>query len=152
MTISLPQIAAQLAATLARKEAGQFVAAREELGRTCRQTIGLDLAALKELSPEAVAQLLASAGALRHIRAVTLAEILLLDAELPEADGGAGGLLSSQVHAACLLADSVGALDPEDQASYRAKLDRLADQLGHLRTHPYLQARLLNYGTRKNAA
>ena len=144
------QIAAQLATILAKQAAGKPAEAREELERTCRQTIGLDLSKLKELSPEAVARLLESAGALRHIRAVTLAELLLLDAELSESEGDPRQPLTSQVHAVCLLADSLGALGPADQACYRVKLDRLADQLSHLRTHPYLEARLRNFGATKN--
>ncbi len=141
------QIAALLASAVAKKEAGELVAASEELERICRQTVGLGLDKLKQLSPEALAQLLDSAGALRRVRAVTLAELLLLDAELCEADGDACQPRSGEVHAFCLLADSISSLGSEDQASYRAKLDRLADQLGDLRTHPYIRERLRDYGT-----
>ena len=143
------QIAALLAGVVAKQQAGKLAEAREELEQTCRQTIGLSLPQLKQLSPEAVAQRLNTAGALRHVRAVTLAELLLLDAELPETDGVAGQPSSGLVHAFCLLADSLSALSTEDQAAYRAKLNRLASQLGDLRTHPYIRERLCSDGTHK---
>lgn len=136
------QIAALLAGVVAKQQAGKLAEAREELERTCRQTIGLSLPQLKQLSPEAVAQRLNSAGALRHVRAVTLAELLLLDAEFPEADGEASQPRSGLVHAFCLLADSMSALSHEDQATYRAKLNQLTARLGDLRTHPYIKERL----------
>ena len=136
------QIAALLGGVVAKQQAGKLAEAREELEQTCRQTIGLSLPQLKQLSPEAVAQRLNAAGALRHVRAVTLAELLLLDAELPETDGDTSQPRSGLVHAFCLLADSMSALSTEDQASYRAKLNQLADRLGELRTHPYIKERL----------
>ncbi|MGD1090135.1 MAG: hypothetical protein ABR955_15630 [Verrucomicrobiota bacterium] len=145
------QIAAMLAGVIAKKQAGQPAEARAELEKTCIQTIGLTLADLKRLSPEAVVQLLNNAGALRPIRAVTLAELLLVDAELHEADPDALPPLPNYVHAFCLLADAIDTLTTEDQAIYRTKLNMLADRLGDLRTHPYIKEKLRDYGTAKNA-
>jgi hypothetical protein len=143
------QIAAMLAAILARKKAGQLVEARAEAENACLQAIGLTLAELKRLSPEAVAQLLNKFGALRTLRAVTLAELLLVETELSGSDTNPQASMPNDVHAFCLLADEMDKLTPEEQAFYRTKLDRLADRLGPLRTHPYLKARLRDYGTGK---
>jgi hypothetical protein len=145
------QMAAMFASVIARKQAGQLAEARAELENTCIQTIGLTLTDLKRLSPEAVAQLLNNAGALRPIRAVTLAELLLVDAEWHETGQDALPPVSNFVHAFCLLADTIDALTTEDQAIYRAKLNMLADRLGDLRTHPYIKERLRDYGIAKNA-
>jgi hypothetical protein len=143
----IEQIAAMLAAIMARKQAGQLVEARSEAQKSCLQTIGLTLDELKRLSPESVAQLLNNAGALRTMKAVTLAELLLVDAELQEANPNPNAFLSNYVHAFCLLADEVDKLSAEEQAIYRVKLDLLADRLGDLRTHPYISERFHDYGT-----
>ncbi len=143
----LRQIAAVLAGILAKKEAGKLVEARQEIETTCVQTIGISLAQLKQLAPEAVAELVNATGASRHLRAVTLAELLLLDAEFSETPGNLAQPTSSEVHAFCLLADSIDALGAEEQAIYRVKLNLLADRLGELRSHPYIKARLRDYGS-----
>ena len=146
----IEQIAAMLATIIARKEAGEFTEARRELEDKCLETVGLPLDAVKSLSPEAVAQLMADAGALRLTRSVKLAELLLLDAELQEAQGSPLQPLASQVHAFCLLADAMPALSADEQAFYRIKLNILADRLGEFRSHPYLAPRLRDYGTGRN--
>jgi hypothetical protein len=146
------QIAAMLASIIAKKQAGQIAEAGVELENTCLQTIGLNLADLKRLSPESVAGLLNNAGALRPVRAVMLAELLLADAELHEAHPNVVPPVEfNYVHAFCLLADAIGALTTEEQAFYRVKLDMLAERLGDLKEHPYIKERLRDYGTAKNA-
>ncbi|MDR3456005.1 MAG: hypothetical protein P4N60_01055 [Verrucomicrobiae bacterium] len=145
----IEQIAAMLARILAKKQAGQIAEARSEAENLSVQNIGLTLTELKRLSPEAVAQLLDKMGGLRTIRAVTLAELLLVDAELYEADKIPNQSLSNYVHAFCLLADEVDKLSREEQPFYRAKLDLLAGRLGDLKTHPYIKARLRDFGTGK---
>jgi hypothetical protein len=141
------QISAALAGIIAKQKGGNLVEAREELATTCVLTIGVTLAQIKQLSPEAVAELLNKTGASRHLRAVTLAELLLLDAEVNPTAGEPSPPSANQVHAFCLLADSMSALNREEQATYRPKLDRLADQLGELRTHPYIKERIRDFGT-----
>src|SRR6266850_2818890 len=136
------QIAAMLATILAKKEAGQVGEARQEMDGNSLRTIGLTLESLKKLSPEAVANLLEGSGALRPVRAITLAELLLVDAEWEEAKGNAAQSVASRVHAFCMLADSIEALNREDQIVYRAKLKTIAEQLGDLRTHPYIGERM----------
>jgi hypothetical protein len=141
----IEQIAAMLATIIGRREAGEVAAARQELENTCLQTIGLSLESIKGLSPEAVAQLLDGTGASRHVRAVTLAELLLLDAEWREADQGGSETMPAYVHAFCLLVDALSALSPTEQTLYRAKLDKLVDRLGEIRNHPYISERLRSY-------
>jgi hypothetical protein len=146
----IEQIAAMLARILAKKQAGQIAEARSEAETLSIQNIGLTLTELKRLSPEAVAQLLDKMGGLRTIRAITLAELLLVDAELHEANQVPDQSLSNYVHAFCLLADEVDKLSKDEQPFYRAKLDLLADRLGDLKTHPYIKARLRDHVTAKN--
>lgn len=143
------QMAAMLATIIAKKQAGQLAEAGAESESTCIRTIGQTLTDLKRLSPEAVAQVLNNSGALRPVRAVTLAELFLIDAELHEADQPPRSSLPNYVHSFCLLADAMDALTTEEQIIYRVKLDMLADRLGDLRTHPYIKERLRDYGTTK---
>lgn len=146
------QIAALLATILAKKQAGKVAEAETEVENVCLQTIGLKLADLKRLSPEAVEDLLKSAGALRPVRAITLAELLLVDAEMHEASPNTmPPVVSNYVHAFCLFADAMDTLTTEEQTFYRAKLDMVADRLGALREHPYIKERLRDYGTAKSA-
>ena len=100
---------------------------------------------MRKLSPEAVSQLLASSGSLSYGRAVILAELLLHDAKVAEATGHGTDALLSNLHAFCLLSDSVATLCAKDQAIYRQKLDALATRLEALPHHPYLSARLAAY-------
>jgi hypothetical protein len=143
----LRQIASVLSGVIAKQQAGRFAEAGQEVESLCGQTIGMSLTRLKQLSPEAVAQLLAATGAARHLKAVTLAELLLLDAELSQSTNPSASPTASHVHAFCLLADSIDALGAEEQAVYRPKLKLLADGLGELRNHPYLKDRMRDYGT-----
>jgi len=138
------QIAAMLSTLLAKREAGCNIEVEKELDGHCLRTIGLSLERLKKLSPEAVAQLLNEAGALRPVRAITLAELLLVDAELADEKQDESGAAASRVHAFCLLADSLPILNSEDQTVYREKLKALTDKLGDLKTHPYIAERLGN--------
>jgi hypothetical protein len=143
----LRQISAALAGAMAKKGAGHFAEAAREVDSLFIQTIGLDLARLKQLSPEAVAQLVAATGAMRHLKAVMLAELLLLDAELAESAVGNVSPTVNYVHAFCLLADSFPALTAEEQAVYRPKLIFLLGRLGDLRNHPYIQPKIRDFGT-----
>ena len=140
----IEQIAAMLASILAKKDAGQIGEARQEMDGQSRRTIGLTIEEIKKLSPEAVANLLTAGGALQPVRAVTLAELLLVDADLATEKGEAP--VANLVHAFCLLADSIEALNSEDQIVYRARLKLLAEKLGDFRTHPYIGERMSRLG------
>lgn len=59
-------------------------------------------------------------------RAIMLAELLLQDAEIEEQAGKKREALISRAQARSLITHNLGQLSPEDQASYRAKLDSLA--------------------------
>ncbi len=140
------QMAALFAGVLAKERAGQLIEVRRDLDVLCVQTIGLEMAALKGASPEAVAQRLKESGGLQHVRAITLAEVLLHEVETstPGAEDEPAG--PGEVHAFCLLADSLEALDHDDRAYYREKVEKLAERLGTYRRHPYLQERLRALG------
>src|ERR1044071_3656143 len=124
------QIAAMLSTILAKREAGCGIEVERELDGHCLRTIGLTLERLRKLSPQAVAQLLNETGALRPVRAITLAELLLVAAALAAEKQDESGAAARRVHAFCLLADSLPILNSEDQAVYRPKLKALADKLG----------------------
>ncbi|HRI16847.1 MAG TPA: hypothetical protein PLX89_27975 [Verrucomicrobiota bacterium] len=142
----IEQMAAMLARIVAKEKAGQLIEARRDLDAVCVQTIGLDLTGLKAASPEAVAERLNAMGGLRHVRAITLAELLLHDAKWNDAETEDRPAEPGEVHAFCLLADSIEALGIEDRVHYRAKLESLARRLGQLRAHPYLEERLRALG------
>ena len=144
------QIAAMLAAIIAKRRAGQIAEARQEIDATCLQTIGLPLTTLKRMPPEAVAEHLAASGGNRYPRAVMLAELLIQDAELFEEKGEPEQALASYLHAFCLLSDSIDVLSSEEQAIYRAKLAMLAGKLARLPPNPYVSTRLAAYEASRN--
>jgi hypothetical protein len=140
------QIGQMLARVLALRERGLDVQAVQEIDAMCLQTIGLPLEKLRRMSPEGVALHLEAGGALRFHRAITLAELLLQDAELSELSARPADALVSRLHAFCLLADSIAFLPAAEQASYRKKLDALATELSKLAgAHPYVGAKLRAY-------
>lgn len=139
------QIATLLASVIAKEQAGQLREAKADLEEKARQNIGMALRDLKRLSPEAVSQLLESSGGLRYGRAVILAELLLHDAALSQANDQSSDALLSYLHAFCLLSDTMETLTAEDQAVYRPKLMELATRLKSLPPHPYLGEKLAQY-------
>ena len=84
---------------------------------------------------------------MRVARAVTLAELLLLDAQWHQEDRSEEQLMPNYVHAVCLLADSLELLSSDEQAHFRARMASAADKLGELRNHPYIRERLARYET-----
>ena len=136
------QVAKMLTSVLAKRAAGQHDEARQELNAICQQHVGLTLDFVKRTSPEAVAEALAAAGALRHARAVLLSDLLTHDAEISDDMGRAAEATVARLHAFCLLADSMQTLSQDEQATYRPKLDRLAESLGALSGNPYVQSKL----------
>ena len=147
----IEQVAALVASIIAKERAGQYPEARAEVDEKARQSIGMSLGEMRNLSPEAVSQLLAGSGGLRYGRAIILAELLLHDAVISDATGHASEALLSRVHAFCLLSDTIDTLTDEDQVVYRQKLDALAARLSDLPAHPYLTPKLAAYDAQRNA-
>lgn len=145
----IEQVAALIASMVCKVRSGQYLEARAELNEKAQQNVGLTLDEARKFSPEAVKELLGSAGGLRYGRAVMLAELLLLDAEISEATGHPSDALLNYLHAFCLLCDSVDGLPLDDQAVYLEKLDKLAARLTTLPDHPYLSEKLAGYHARQ---
>src|SRR5258708_129233 len=95
------QNAAMLAAIVPKGRAGQMAEAQQEIEARSLQTIGLPLKTVKRMPPDALAQHLLASGANRHPRAVMLAELLIQDAEIVEAQGQPRQALASYLHAFC---------------------------------------------------
>ena len=142
------QIAQMLASVIAKRRAGQHDEAKRELDAMCLEHIGLSLDFVRRASPEAVSEALANSGALRPVRSVALAELLIQDAEMCDDAGRAAPAAFSRLHAFCLLADNVDSLTRDEQAIYRPKLDQLARQLEVLRDNPFVGAKLRQYAER----
>ena len=136
------QVAKLLVSIVAKREAGQHAEARQELNALCQEHVGLTLDFVKRTSPEGVAEALAAAGALRHARAVLLSDLLTHDADLSDDTGRAAEATVARLHAFCLLADSMQMLSRDEQATYRPKLDRLAESLSAMRGNPYVESKL----------
>jgi hypothetical protein len=145
------QIAAMLAAIIAKRRRGEIAEARQEIDAACLQTVGFTLETVKRMPPDTVAQHLAASGGNRFPRAVMLAELLIQDGEIHEAQNGSQPALVSHLHAFCLLSDSVEVLSPEEQAIYRPKLAMLAEKLENLPANPYVAERLHAYRISQDA-
>ncbi len=134
------QIAALLEEIDQRQRSGDNSGAKAELNSRCEEIVGLDVSQIQRMSPERVAELLNTAGGLRQSRSITLAELLLKDAEVHSADAVRATI--DRVHAFCLLNDNVDQLDLDDQKTYQPKLREIASQLSDFREHPYLGEKL----------
>ena len=139
----IDQVAAVLEEIDERQRSGDNSGAKAELNSKCQLAIGLDIFQIQRMSPEAVAQLLDTSGGVGRIRAVLLSELLLKDAEMHQEDASRATI--DYVHAFCLLADTIDALDEKDQATYRPKVEALAARLKDLETHPYIRDKLRQY-------
>ena len=139
------QVAKLLVSVVAKRDAGQHEEARADLNARCQEHVGLTLDFVKRTSPEGVADALAAAGALRHARAVLLSDLLTLDATLSDGSSRPAEATVARLHAFCLLADSIEMLSRDEQATYRPKLDRLAESLNAVSGNPYVQSKLQFY-------
>jgi hypothetical protein len=138
----IQQVAAMLAAIIAKRGDGRPAEARQDLDSTCLETFGLPLSALKRYSPEALARQLEQSGANRYSRSIILAELFIQDAELLSENGDAQGALASWLHAFCLIFDTFPLLSSDEQTVYRPKLEMLAAKLEHLPPNPYVTDKL----------
>jgi hypothetical protein len=141
----IEQIGQMLASILTLRRAGRNEEAAQEIDAMCLQTAGLPLDRIRKSSPESIAAALATSGALRHARAITLAELLMQDAELSEAAGRKADGMLSRLHAFCLLSDSIDVLGAEEQSIYRQKLTALAATIEACSADPYVHERLRRY-------
>ncbi len=141
----IEQMATLLAGLLDRRRAGEVIEAREDLENLCLRSSGRTLAEIKILAPEEVAKIMDRAGALKIMRSLTVAELLLLDAQWHEADRTEEQLTPNYAHAVCLIADAMEGLGTEEQAHFRAKLANAAGKLGELVRHPYIEQRLARW-------
>ena len=139
------QMARMIASLIAKRQSGLHDEAKHDLEALCLEHIGLTLDFVKRASPEALKESLASGGALQHARAIGLAELLILDAEICEESGQAAHAWISRLHAFCLLDDHFDLLSREEQATYRKKLDQLAHCLEPLRRDPYVNGKLNHF-------
>jgi hypothetical protein len=139
----IDQIAIMLAAIARQAASGDRGGARAEISEQCRQTIGLDISQIQQMSPEALGQLLESSAGLRQTRAVMIAELLLKDSEMHAGD--LGRVTLDRLHAFCLLASVVDSLDTDDQRVYQQKLGELRDFLSELSNNPYVASKLAQF-------
>jgi hypothetical protein len=128
----LQQISAMIAGIVGKKQAGDFAGAEAELQEKCLQHIGLPLDVVKHAPPDALAELLAAGGALRHTKGVFLAELLLQDAALAEARGNPPEALLAYQQASRLLVDALNVLSADEEKHYRARLVDISAKLRDL--------------------
>ena len=145
----IDQIAIMLAEIARLAASGDGSGARAEISERCRQTIGLDISQIQQMSPEALGQLIETSAGLRQTRAVTLAELLLKDAEMHADDLGRVSL--DRLHAFCLLAPVVDSLDTDDQRVYQQKLEGLRDYLRELSDNSYVASKLAQFAAPRKA-
>jgi hypothetical protein len=136
------QVGQLMASLLGLRKEGRQAEAQQELERLCLDAIGLPWKTVRQSSPEALLEHLSGAGALRHQRAIFLAELLLQEAEIAELDGRVTDVVRARLQAFCLISDVMDMLSNEDLAVYREKLEHLAAQLEPMSAHPYLGEKL----------
>jgi len=145
----IDQIAIMLAEIARLETSGDNSGARAEINERCRQTVGLDIGQIQQMSPEALGQLLPAAAGLRQTRAVMIAELLLKDSEMHATELGRVSL--DRLHAFCLLASVVDSLDTDDQRIYRQKLEALRDDLSGFSDNSYVASKLAEFAVAKKA-
>lgn len=128
----IEQAGRMLGAILRRRKDGDAAGARHELEQAAQQHIGLPLAMLRRLSPDALANLLKSGGDRSHLRAFLLGELLVQEAEIAEEEARPQDALVSYVHAWRLWSDALAVLDGDERAHYGAKLTAVAKRLRSL--------------------
>jgi hypothetical protein len=121
----IEQVAQMLAAIVASRKAGRKSDAVEQIAAACQNNVGIPLEIVRRSSPGTLLQLLEPGGALRHIRAVILAELLMQDSEILEDDGKSGEALIARAQAYALLSDALPHLPTKEQSIYRKKMEIL---------------------------
>ncbi len=128
----IEQLAAAVASILAAKNRGDLPRAAREIEERCLEATGLPLVLVKQSPPDALVELLATAGPLRHVRGVTLAELLLLDASLAEGRGNPPEAANSHRLARRLLLESLDAFGAEERRRFDGHLATIEAKLRDL--------------------
>jgi hypothetical protein len=132
-------IAQMLAELVALRRTAGSVETRRRIAAMCLEGTGLPFDFVKKSAPAEILKLLKSGGAVYHIRAVLIAELLLQDAELNDTSGSKREAQIERAQAYILLSDSVDLLSSEEQASYQPKIKALAERLTEKRTASVLR-------------
>jgi hypothetical protein len=128
----IQQIAQMLSAIVALRKAGRNDEALEQISAACQDKVGIPLGIVRRSSPETLLQLLEAGGALRHVRAVMLAELLIADATISENAKRPGDAVIARAQAHALLSDALPYLESKEQSIYREKMESLrVDYSGH---------------------
>jgi len=125
----IDRLALLLAELSGLQKMGRGGEVRRRIAEMCIQETGLPFEVVKKSSPQDLLELLRTGGATYSSRAVTLAELLLQDAELNDNLHNTRDANIERVQAYVLLLNSVDKLDEVDQAVYRPKLQALAARL-----------------------
>jgi hypothetical protein len=121
----IEQIAQMLAAILALRKAGRNREAIEQISGACQAHVGIPLEVVRRSSPETLLQMLEPGGALRYVRAVILAELLMQASAVQEDQDKPREALIARAQAFALLSDALPHLPPTEQSVYRKKLELL---------------------------
>jgi hypothetical protein len=143
----ISQLGVMLAGIIAKRRAGQLTEAKQELDDWCSHAVGMSLALVRQMSPQALHQHIYGSGSSDYSRAVLLAELLMQDAEILESEGDFQQALVAHLHAFNLLYDAQGQFTPDERAAYTPKLAALAAKLKHLPPNPYLTEKLATLKT-----
>ena len=102
----------------------------EQIAGTDQDHVGIPLEIVRRSSPETLLQLLESGGALRYVRAVILAELLMQDSAVQEEHGKLREALIARAQAYALVSDALPHLPPTEQSIYRKKMELLRSSSG----------------------
>ena len=110
---------------------------------------GMPLATIRRIPPEELVDIVKSnAGGNSTYGALMLAELLLVDVRLSEANGQAREAIGSRLQAFCLMAGAFSALMPELQQEYGPRLKCLLAELSSISNQPYLKTTLEEFRAR----
>ncbi|MEY2491704.1 MAG: hypothetical protein QOH24_655 [Verrucomicrobiota bacterium] len=121
----IEQIAQILSAIVALRKAGRNDEALEQIAAACQDKVGIPLELVRRSSPETLLQLLETGGALRHVRGVMLAELLIADAAISENAHKRDDGVIARAQAYALLSDALPYLESNEQSIYREKMESL---------------------------
>jgi hypothetical protein len=121
----IEQVAQILSAIIASQRAGRNDEALEQIRVACQDKVGIPLEMVGRSSPETLLHLLEAGGALRHARAVILAELLIAHATISKNAKRHGDAMIARAQAYALIADALPYLESNEQSIYREKMESL---------------------------